>query len=285
MISASLLGALAGSGALPFPRESYEHAIGASGRGVKASLAAFAGAYDRARGGSARGPQPRRAGRRQRQGRAAQPGEFGRGGRPRRCRRCRLRRPGPRARQPAAGLAGADRACRCSAGAGPRHGAAAACGRSSTTRTSPMAANISTGSTGRLRSTAPDHDFALSIAAAKHLANAMCYDDMIRVADLKTRSTRDARVRREVGVSDGSILQVTEYFHPRIEEFCGTLPARSWPLHRGAAEARRLSRPPHQPRPPHPHRQLCRLCRALGDRRPAPLAPRAAAPQGRGGAS
>ena len=61
--------------------------------------------------------------------------------------------------------------------------------------------------------------------ARKHLANAMCYDDMIRVADLKTRSTRDKRVRREVGVKDGSILQVTEYFHPRIEEFCGTLPA------------------------------------------------------------
>ncbi|TIM46422.1 MAG: indolepyruvate oxidoreductase subunit beta family protein, partial [Mesorhizobium sp.] len=69
------------------------------------------------------------------------------------------------------------------------------------------------------------HDYALSIAAAKHLANAMCYDDMIRVADLKTRSTRDKRVRREVGVKHGSILQVTEYFHPRIEEFCGTLPA------------------------------------------------------------
>ena len=32
-------------------------------------------------------------------------------------------------------------------------------------------------------------------------------------------------MRREVGVEDGSVLQVTEYFHPRIEEFCGTLPA------------------------------------------------------------
>ena len=54
----------------------------------------------------------------------------------------------------------------------------------------------------------------------------MCYDDMIRVADLKTRSTRDARVRREVAPGDDAILQVTEYFHPRIEEFCGTMPAR-----------------------------------------------------------
>ncbi|RVD62442.1 hypothetical protein EN751_41890, partial [Mesorhizobium sp. M4A.F.Ca.ET.029.04.2.1] len=36
--------------ALPFARENYEQAIGAGGRGVKASLAAFAAAYDRARG-------------------------------------------------------------------------------------------------------------------------------------------------------------------------------------------------------------------------------------------
>ena len=58
MISASLLGALAGSGALPFARESYERAIAASGRGVKASLAAFGGAYDRARGGLASVSKP-----------------------------------------------------------------------------------------------------------------------------------------------------------------------------------------------------------------------------------
>jgi indolepyruvate ferredoxin oxidoreductase beta subunit len=66
--------------------------------------------------------------------------------------------------------------------------------------------------------------YALSIAAAKHLANAMCYDDMIRVADLKTRSKRDRRVRSEVGIDDAAVLQLTEYFHPRAEEFCGTLP-------------------------------------------------------------
>lgn len=70
------------------------------------------------------------------------------------------------------------------------------------------------------------HGHALSIAAAKHLANAMCYDDMIRVADLKTRSTRGARVRLEVGVAEETVLKVTEYFHPRIEEFCGTMPVR-----------------------------------------------------------
>jgi indolepyruvate ferredoxin oxidoreductase beta subunit len=68
-------------------------------------------------------------------------------------------------------------------------------------------------------------DFELSRTAAKYLATAMCYDDIIRVADLKTRSTRSTRVRREVGVGDDTVLHVTEYFHPRVEEFCGTMPA------------------------------------------------------------
>jgi indolepyruvate ferredoxin oxidoreductase beta subunit len=49
VISSSLLGALAGSEALPFTREAYEEAIKASGRGVEASLAAFAAGYEAAR--------------------------------------------------------------------------------------------------------------------------------------------------------------------------------------------------------------------------------------------
>jgi indolepyruvate ferredoxin oxidoreductase beta subunit len=49
VISSSLLGGLAGSEALPFTREGYEEAIKASGRGVEASLAAFAAGYEAAR--------------------------------------------------------------------------------------------------------------------------------------------------------------------------------------------------------------------------------------------
>jgi indolepyruvate ferredoxin oxidoreductase, beta subunit len=49
VISSSLLGALAGSEALPFSREAYEEAIRASGRGVEASLAAFASGYEAAK--------------------------------------------------------------------------------------------------------------------------------------------------------------------------------------------------------------------------------------------
>ncbi len=49
VISSSLLGALAGSEALPFTREAYEEAITASGRGVEPSLAAFALGFEAAR--------------------------------------------------------------------------------------------------------------------------------------------------------------------------------------------------------------------------------------------
>jgi indolepyruvate ferredoxin oxidoreductase beta subunit len=68
--------------------------------------------------------------------------------------------------------------------------------------------------------------FALSLAAAKYIAIAMAYDDVIRVADLKIRSTRFRRVREEVGVATGQVLYTTEFMHPRISEVAGILPAK-----------------------------------------------------------
>jgi indolepyruvate ferredoxin oxidoreductase beta subunit len=61
--------------------------------------------------------------------------------------------------------------------------------------------------------------------AAKYLANAMCYDDVIRVADLKTRGPRFARIAEEMRVKEGNLLHLTEYMHPRAEEIAGLLPA------------------------------------------------------------
>jgi indolepyruvate ferredoxin oxidoreductase beta subunit len=66
--------------------------------------------------------------------------------------------------------------------------------------------------------------FAFSSQAAKYLAVAMAYDDVIRVADLKTRGTRFERLRGEVGATGDQLLQITEYMHPRLEEVLGTLP-------------------------------------------------------------
>jgi indolepyruvate ferredoxin oxidoreductase beta subunit len=62
--------------------------------------------------------------------------------------------------------------------------------------------------------------------AAKYIAVAMAYDDVIRVADLKTRAKRFERVRNEVGPSPDAIVNTVEFMHPRIQEVVGTLPAR-----------------------------------------------------------
>ena len=65
----------------------------------------------------------------------------------------------------------------------------------------------------------------LTSEAARHLALWMSYEDTIRVADLKTRSSRIARVHQEVRASPGQVVHVTEFMHPRLQEFCETLPA------------------------------------------------------------
>ena len=67
-------------------------------------------------------------------------------------------------------------------------------------------------------------DFAFTVQAAKYVAVAMAYDDVIRVADLKVRGSRFDRVRKEVGAKDDQIVYMTEYMHPRMDEVCGTMP-------------------------------------------------------------
>jgi len=66
----------------------------------------------------------------------------------------------------------------------------------------------------------------LSIEAAKHIANAMAYDDIIKVADLKTRANRTVRITSELNIDEKSNLRITEYFHPRAEEIVGLFPKR-----------------------------------------------------------
>jgi indolepyruvate ferredoxin oxidoreductase beta subunit len=53
----------------------------------------------------------------------------------------------------------------------------------------------------------------------------MAYDDVYRVADLKTRASRFARVRGEIGVPDHQLVHTTEFMHPRMDEAAGSLPA------------------------------------------------------------
>ncbi len=71
------------------------------------------------------------------------------------------------------------------------------------------------------------HGFAATIEAARWVAVAMAYDDVIRVADLKTRAERFERIRAEVGAPAGEVVGATDYFHPRLEEVYGLMPP-SW---------------------------------------------------------
>ncbi len=69
-------------------------------------------------------------------------------------------------------------------------------------------------------------DKAVLREAARRLALWMSFEDVIRVADLKTRSERFEEIRREVRAAPGQFWYAADYTHPRYEEFCGTLPAR-----------------------------------------------------------
>src|SRR2546429_5112786 len=53
----------------------------------------------------------------------------------------------------------------------------------------------------------------------------MSNEDPVRVADLKIRPSRFARVREEIRIEDGQILEIAEFFHPRTQEIADTLPA------------------------------------------------------------
>ena len=64
----------------------------------------------------------------------------------------------------------------------------------------------------------------LAQAAARHLALRMSFEDVIRVAQIKSDSARLARIRAELGAAPGDPVRVVEYFKPGIDEFCSILP-------------------------------------------------------------
>jgi indolepyruvate ferredoxin oxidoreductase beta subunit len=67
--------------------------------------------------------------------------------------------------------------------------------------------------------------FALE-EAAHRLATWMTYEDIPRVAELKTRPERFAAIRQDVGLQSGQILRVTEYLKPGGDEIAAMLPKR-----------------------------------------------------------
>jgi indolepyruvate ferredoxin oxidoreductase beta subunit len=200
VISSVLLGALCGSGVLPFRKGAFEEAIRHSGIAVKANLAAFEDACQRAqRGDSGFTGKP------ERKLSAAVPAQA--------------RTPGL---QPLL-----DRVRRLPADVQPvvLEGV-----RRTIDYQDPAYAAlyldrieaVTAREDGSQAGSGPD---ALLEAASRSLALWMTFEDTIRVADLKTRASRFTRVREEIRADPGQLLGITEFMKPRIEEIAGTLPA------------------------------------------------------------
>ena len=197
VISATMLGALAAAEVLPFPRQAFEATIRAGGTGVEASLRAFAAAFEQAKAKPVepvqRFPQKKFVAWPAATG-SAEFDELGR----------RI------------GLFPAEAQPMIAAGARKLVDHLDA----------DYASEYLDRVTEFAQADSAARGFAFTIAAAKYLAAGMAYDDLPRVADLKLRAARQARVRREVGANDDTIVTTTEYFHPRVEEMCATLPAK-----------------------------------------------------------
>lgn len=197
VVSASLFGALAGSGALPFSQQSYEDTITASGRGVEPSLKAFRAGYLRAQ-----------------------------------------------EKEPATSPSDGD-----AVSTGPKipdfllvdWGTLQMRVQAMPEEIQPMVQSglqkvidfqdLAYGAEyldfiDRVLTVKPESGFDLTITAAKYIANAMAYDDMIYVSDIKTRKSRFDRIKKDIAIEDKNVLRITEYFHPGAGEFCSMMPLR-----------------------------------------------------------
>jgi len=197
VVSASLFGALAASEALPFPHEAFEESIRSSGKGVEASLCAFNDAII-----AVKNPLPRNP--------------TNKGGDEQ-----ELKIVGPERlmrewKDLISEIALMPKEIHKMANLGLK-----------------KVVDFQNTKYGReyikvlkeiISQDSANKSYSLSIQSAKHIANAMAYDDIIRVADLKTRSKRTARIQKEMGVTKDNRLKITEYFHPRAEEVVGLFP-------------------------------------------------------------
>lgn len=211
VISSALFGALAGSGALPFPRSAFEETIRAGGRMVAVNLASFAKSYERARSGETHG------------------GTIDKAvistkvvdskkdlSKPARALLDRLVTSFPAAIHQTL----IEGARRCVDYQDPDYG------QLYLDRLVPILA-LDSGPKG----------YVLTETVARHLALWMAYEDTIRVADLKTRGSRFERAQKEVRAQPDQIVYLTEFMHPRVEEIADTLPA---PVGRYIMESPRL---------------------------------------------
>jgi indolepyruvate ferredoxin oxidoreductase beta subunit len=200
-ISAVILGSIAGAGVLPWEIEEYHHAIRESGVGVDASLAAFEAGRQAALAASAK---PLTA--------AAWPDPHGTidssdyvlqaVSAPL---RQRIETRFPAALSELLGMAAARL----------------------TDYQDEAYANLFLDRIERVAAidTAASNEGKLTEATARSLALWMSFEDVMRVAQVKTRRGRAERIRREVRANPKDLVEVREFVKPRVEEICGTLPA------------------------------------------------------------
>jgi len=184
VISAVMFGALAGSGTLPLSRGDCEAAIRSGGKGAEASLKGFAAGFDAAAGSAS--------------GKTGTPAEKKRlsGSE-------RVRQTFPeetRAMLEEGALRCADFQDRGYA-------------RLYLDRLEQIV-NLDHAADG----------YKLSNETGRFLALWMCYEDVIRVADLKTRKSRFERVREEVQAKPHEPVHIVEFLKPGVEELAAVLP-------------------------------------------------------------
>jgi indolepyruvate ferredoxin oxidoreductase beta subunit len=194
VISAAMFGALAGSGALPIERRFYEDVIRDAAVAVKANLATFGLAFDRAAG-----PMP-----------PAVPTFPS----------------APAAPTLAPSANGVQLLARLSAELPTEAHDLATHGLRRVVDFQDFAYGARyLDRLGAIAACDTAQGHLLTTEAARHLALWMTFEDTFRVADLKTRAGRFERFRGEIQAEDGQIVDVTEFMHPRLEEICDSLPA------------------------------------------------------------
>jgi len=245
VISAVLFGALAGTGVLPFDRAAFEQTIQRGGIGVAASLRAFDAGFRAAQAGAGAAAEVAAVGApsNARAGAAATTQASVPAGWP---------------TDPAALPAGASATAPLPRSADPT--VQALIDRAAREQPAPAWPVVLEGlrrlvdyqdaayagsyldRLATVQSAVPPAQRATPEAAtlaselARHLALWMAYEDTVRVAELKTRDTRFARVRQEVGPASETLLHVSEYLHPRLQEIADSLPVplANWLLQSGA---------------------------------------------------
>ena len=241
VISASLFGALAGSGALPFDREAFEEPIRSFGKAVEASLQAFSAGFDAAlrpasppvESTPAPGDGPGSAAP-EGPTRRSNPVDITIGRRPEtpedRKAAEEERRRKVAATDPAALVGPGLRELAQTVSAFPEasrsmllHGLERTAVYQDVEYAERYLSRVS-----RLAAVDSDAEGAarLTSEGARHVALWMCYQDTIHVALQKTRQARLDRVRAEARAEQDQLIQVREFLHPQLDEITDTMPSR-----------------------------------------------------------